>query len=169
MASDYSKTRVLAFDPGLKGGIAIFDVGLNSLRWARDIPLRRVKYKNSSKSEVDLNELRHMMNIWRDSIALCVIEKVHSAPRDTPKTAFSFGKSYGELRGLMAAFDIPTIFAEPGVWKSTMNLSANKAESIALARAKFPGHDFPKSKDGRAEAALLTQMGVSLVKKSLSL
>jgi crossover junction endodeoxyribonuclease RuvC len=79
-------------------------------------------------------------------------------PRDGVAAAFSFGKGYGILLGVVATLGIPYTCVTPRTWKSKYLLFADKNASRQRATELFPNcAAFWKLKkhDGLAESALL--------------
>ena len=94
---------------------------------------------------------------------MCVIERVHAMPKQGVSSVFSFGDSFGVVRGVMGTLRVPTHYVAPGVWKRALRLGQDKAGARAMAVRLFPdnGRDFVRVKDhDRAEAALLAWFGL---------
>lgn len=75
---------------------------------------------------------------------------------------FSFGESFGIVKGVMAGRGININLVTPAKWKKAMELNAGKDGSRAMALQMWPEHAelFKRVKDdGRAEAALLAEFG----------
>jgi hypothetical protein len=59
----------------------------------------------------------------------CVIEAVHSMPRDGVKSAFTFGQNFGQWQGILAALGIPCMEVPPNKWMKLLGaLPKEKAE-----------------------------------------
>lgn len=71
---------------------------------------------------------------------------------------FNFGRSYGDVRGVVGALDVPLHLVSPSKWKKHFGLTSNKDESRRKAIWTFPAvaeRFVLKKHDGRAEAALI--------------
>jgi len=87
-----------------------------------------------------------------------VVEEVHSMPRDGVRQAFSFGSSYGAIIGIAQRFRSPWHLVRPQAWKRYYGLTADKNDSLELARELWPDAPLTRKKDnGRAEALLISE------------
>lgn len=75
-------------------------------------------------------------------------------PEQGVTSTFRFGYGAGVVRGVCDTLAIPVILIKPSVWKVALNLTRDKADSVALANKLFGPH-FKKRDDGPAEAALI--------------
>lgn len=78
-------------------------------------------------------------------------------------SAFTFGYGAGVLEGILTAMGNRIYKVKPAVWKASMGLSRDKADSLKMAREKFPAYEDSfklKKHDGRAEAALIALFGL---------
>ena len=97
--------------------------------------------------------------------SICYLEQVHSMPRDSHKTAFSFGENYGWIRGILEALHIPYQTVPPQTWKKEFSLSSDKAKSIECAKRLFPNVSLFRTDkcktehDGMAESLLIAEYG----------
>jgi len=145
---------VLGIDPGLKGALAFYVPASKELSFY-DMPLR--KNSISKKNVINIPTLNRTIGLYASGINFAAIEDVASMPNDGVVSAFRFGFGTGILHGVVAAHGIKIVPIKAGVWKSALGLDRVKANSIALAKKLFPDNaaQFTKSKDGRAEAALI--------------
>lgn len=133
----------IAIDPGASGGVAHFSKGA----------LLGVHPMTEAKRATRLN------------IEGVVLEQVNGVPGQSASGAFRFGQSYGHVRGLCDAVDLPITDVPPQVWKGALGLrrgvqtvAAYKRQARELAQELFPDHaaSFARAKDdGLAEAALI--------------
>lgn len=89
-----------------------------------------------------------------------MIEKVGSMPKQGVSSTFKFGRSYGEIIGVVAAHKLRMDFVPPGVWKRTFGLSKDKDASRLKAMELFPQlrDRLTRKKDhNRAEALLIAE------------
>lgn len=152
----------LGIDPGLKGAIAV--VSNDGLVNVIDMPRATERHGKDSRDRVCAHTLRdELLNTQHahGKIRVAVVEQVGPMPKQGVTSVYRFGYGNGQVEGVLAALCIPTEFIRPQTWKKYMGLGADKAQSLALARAKWPYADCftLKKHDGRAEAALLAEYG----------
>lgn len=149
----------IGIDPGQTGGVAFYNFKTKTLEAVYAMPL------NPDKS-VDVYALGMLIETRAVFVKLAVIEKVTSMPGQGVASTFKFGFIYGICFGVVAANKIPIVDVVPSVWKSKLNLSHDKKKSLEMAANHFPEHDkeFKRRKDdGKAEAALLAELGAKLL------
>ncbi|WP_152048273.1 RuvC family protein [Aureimonas psammosilenae] len=149
------ETCILGADPGASGAISFYFPSHPGLIAAEDVPL--------AAGEIDAVTLAKRIRQMAPTMA--VIEKVGPMPKQGVSSTFNFGCSYGIVRGVVLALDIPTHLVTPGRWKKHFRLSADKEEARALALRLWPASEhFGRKKDhGRAEAALIARFGAETI------
>ena len=88
----------------------------------------------------------------------CFIEKVHSMPKQGVSSTFKFGTSYGFLRGVITAFDIPFKEVTPAKWQRTMGIPTIKGETPTAKKNRHKAKAqqlYPKLKITHATADAL--------------
>jgi crossover junction endodeoxyribonuclease RuvC len=140
----------IGVDPGLTGAIALVD-SYGVLVAVHDMP--------TLNGNVQV-ELLHELDFWFPfyEFNACVIEDVHSMPKQGVASSFKFGRSKGVIEGFFAGVDIPLRYVTPAKWKTDMKLKRNKTAARSMACAQWPtmADKFARVKDdGRAEAALI--------------
>lgn len=154
---------ILGIDPGISGAFCFFRPVSNELVHVDHFPLRPVKGSKTKKKEIDLYTLQNIVAELAPQTMFAVIEKVNAMPGQGVTSMFRFGESYGQLQGMVSAFEIPIKLITPAEWKPMLGLSRDKNESRNMAIDLFPESKdaFKRKKDdGRAEAALLAHYGV---------
>ena len=71
---------------------------------------------------------------------------------------FSFGRSFGVIEGILAAYELPATYVMPQVWTKGIGRRLGKDASRARACELYPAHQqrFARVKDdGRADAVLI--------------
>jgi len=131
----------LGIDPGISGGLAI----VNSLGELSDA----VGFKNLT--ETDIND---WMLAYPYSLA--VLEKVHSMPKQGVKSTFTFGQSYGLLRGVLVANNLKREFVTPQVWQKALGCMTKGDKNVTKAKAQelFPNR---KITHAIADACLIAE------------
>ncbi len=97
---------------------------------------------------------------------MAVVERVSAMPGNGAVSMFNFGRSYGDVRGVIGALDIPLHFVTPQKWKKHFGLTSDKDQSRLRAIRMFPAvaDQFKRKKDdGRAEAALIALYGAEVL------
>ena len=101
--------------------------------------------------------LKAMRETVKDDECIVVVEAVHAMPKQGVSSSFKFGVSYGVALSLAQALGIWGL-ATPRVWKQDLELTADKNDSLAMARLLWPDAPLARKKDnGRAEALLMAE------------
>lgn len=145
--------RVLGVDPGVSGAMAMLDTAMGGLYMA-DMPAPRVK----GRRQINEGALGELIRVIEPDFAW--IERVHSMPKQGVTSSFSFGLSYGLVRGILAALEVPTQLVTPQEWKRMFRVGADKNEARIVACRIFPSAAGRFTNDGRAEAALIALFGM---------
>jgi crossover junction endodeoxyribonuclease RuvC len=86
------------------------------------------------------------------------IELVHAMPGQGVTSMFTFGAAFMAAVAIAQRSGDPTHMIAPRAWKKSLGLTADKAESLAMARKSWPGAPLARIKDGgRAEALLIAE------------
>jgi crossover junction endodeoxyribonuclease RuvC len=143
---------ILGIDPGLDGGIAIIS-GLQ-IELLETIPTE--KKTGFIKRQVDAQKLSNILRVYPDIV--CYLEKVASRPGQGVGSVFSFGDTYGTIRGVLGALNIPTYYVSPQKWKKELKISS-KEDSLKASQDLFMGLKFRKKDHNIAEALLIAYYG----------
>lgn len=147
-------TCVLGIDPGISGAIAFYFPETPDKISAYDVPV--------AFGEISAPALASLVRGYNPSSAF--IERVNAMPGQGVSSTFKFGTSFGDVRGVIGALNIPLHHVTPGKWKKHFSLTADKEQARALAIRMFPScaHHFNlKKHHGRAEAALIALYGAA--------
>lgn len=148
-----TRPLILAIDPGLTGGIALFAAEEPAAVTVSDMP--------TADGEVDPAALARLIREARPTFA--VVERVGPMPRDGVRQAFGFGGAYAVARTVVTLCNVPLHLVTPQTWKKHFRLAGGpegKEAARALALRLFPASAaaFARKKDhNRAEAALLAR------------
>ena len=145
--------KVMSIDPGLSGAIAVFDG--ETLIDIVDTPVHSLVRNNKTKRQISASGLAA---IFRDKPDHVIVEKVTAQPGNGSVSMFSFGRSFGLIEGILAAFEIPATYVMPSVWTKGIGRGVGKDASRARACELYPSHQksFARAKDdGRADAVLI--------------
>lgn len=164
---------VLGIDPGFYGALALIEKSTHKVIEVKDMPLNSPP---GGKHSVNLAALTLFIDCYSRDIDFAVIEDVGAMTYvdksgqlrgQGAAASFSFGKSTGEVHGVLAAFNVKKYLVKPSTWKMLMGVSADKGSSIAKAKKLFPFSSSLltlKKHDGRAEALLLALFGAERFK-----
>lgn len=145
---------VMSIDPGLSGAIAVFEGG--ALLCVIDTPTHELSRNKKTKRQISAVALAAIFREYKPSHV--VVEKVSAMPGQGVTSMFSFGRSFGLIEGILAAFEIPATYVMPSVWTKGIGRGAGKDASRARACELYPSHQkqFARVKDdGRADAVLI--------------
>ena len=129
---------IIGIDPGISGSICFFEDG--KILDVIEMPVMTEGKKN--KKQVNgaqiYNEFFKRINNKDDEIRV-VIEQVSAMPRQGVTSMFNFGQSYGILKGICSAMQLPMFFVRPAKWKKYFNLiNSQKDASRTRAIEIFP-------------------------------
>lgn len=116
----------IGIDPGVSGGIAfIWDRGYHAVK----MPETPQELAHLLRSEAGDGNPR-----W------AYVERVASSPKMGVVSAFTFGRGYGTILGVLAALQIPYDLVTPTVWQKAMGCltRGDKNVSKGKAAAMFP-------------------------------
>ena len=103
------------------------------------------------------NEFLKRINKKEDEIRV-VIEQVSAMPGQGVTSMFNFGQSFGILKGICSAMQLPMFFVRPTKWKKYFNLiNSQKDASRTRAIEIFPyfSTQLSKKKDSNKADAIL--------------
>ncbi len=142
----------VGIDPGKSGGLAAIGDTIGAIR----MPL--------SGKDIDCRTVRDFLVDHRPD--LVVIERVGAMPGQGVTSMFSFGESYGAVKGVVDAMEIPYILVLPKAWKKKVlaGTKKDKAAAINFTRSRYPEINLLPGKcrtphDGIADAVCLAYYG----------
>ena len=148
---------IVGIDPGISGSICFFEDG--KIIEVIEMPVMTEGKKN--KKQVNgaqiYNEFLKRINNKDDDIRV-VIEQVSAMPGQGVTSMFNFGQSYGILKGICSAMQLPMFFVRPAKWKKYFNLiNSQKDASRTRAIEIFPyfSTQLSKKKDSNKADAIL--------------
>ena len=150
---------IIAIDPGISGSLCFFEDG--KIIDIVEMPNMAAGKKN--KRQVNgaqiYNEISlRIKNFQKEDIKV-VIEQVSAMPGQGVTSMFNFGQSFGVLKGVCSAMQLPMYFVRPAKWKKYFNLiNSKKDASRTKAIEIFPyiSAQLSKKKDSnKADAILL--------------
>ncbi len=148
---------IIGIDPGISGSICFFEDG--KILEAIEMPIMTEGKKN--KKQVNgaqiYNEFLKRINRKNEEIRV-VIEQVSAMPGQGVTSMFNFGQSFGILKGICSAMQLPVFFVRPAKWKKYFNLiNCQKDASRTRAIEIFPyfSTQLSKKKDSNKADAIL--------------
>ena len=150
---------IIGIDPGISGAISFFEDG--KILDVIDMPSMAEGKKN--KRQVNgaqiYNEIKKRIKIVQKGKVCVVIEQVSAMPGQGVTSMFNFGQSFGVIKGICAAMQLPMYLVRPAKWKKYFNLlKTEKEASRTKAIEIFPqiSHMLSKKKDvNKADAILI--------------
>ena len=150
---------IIGIDPGISGAISFFEDG--KILDVIDMPSMAEGKKN--KRQVNgaqiYNEIKKRIKIAQKGKVCVVIEQVSAMPGQGVTSMFNFGQSFGVIKGICAAMQLPMHLVRPAKWKKYFNLlKTEKEASRTKAIEIFPqiSHMLSKKKDvNKADAILI--------------
>ena len=144
---------IIGIDPGLDGGIAILNG--SHIELLETVPTETKG--GFIKRQVDAQKLSNILRVYPD--AVCYLEKVASRPGQGVGSVFSFGDTYGAIRGVLGALNIPTYYVSPQTWKKELKISS-KEDSLKAIKDLYPLLKWRKKDHNLAEAILIAMYGI---------
>ena len=148
---------IIGIDPGISGSICFFKDG--RILEVIEMPVMTEGKKN--KKQVNgaqiYNEFLKRINKNEDEIRV-VIEQVSAMPGQGVTSMFNFGQSFGILKGICSAMQLPMFFVRPAKWKKYFNLiNSQKDASRTRVIEIFPyfSTQLSKKKDSNKADAIL--------------
>ena len=149
---------IIAIDPGISGSICFFQNGV--IKDVVEMPTMTEGKKNKKQvngSQVFNEILERTNKIEKKSIKI-VIEQVSAMPGQGVTSMFNFGQSFGILKGICSAMQLPMYFVRPAKWKKYFNLiNSEKDASRTKAIQIFPyiSAQLSRKKDANKADAIL--------------
>ena len=150
---------IISIDPGISGSICFFKDG--KILEVIEMPTMTDGKKNKKQvngSQI-FNEISKRINNLQNDDIRVVIEQVSAMPGQGVTSMFNFGQSFGILKGICSAMQLPVYFIRPAKWKKYFNLiNSQKDASRTRAIEIFPyfSSQLSKKKDtNKADAILI--------------
>lgn len=148
----------IGIDGGMQGGLCC--VADDKIVELITMPIQKI---GNGRNEYDCDTL--IAFLLKYPTAVVVLEKAQYTPALGGMSAFSFGKSYGTMIGILAALQRRYHLVAARTWQTKMFRdqphSNTKEASIAVAKRLFPGQSFKaterskKDHDGLTDSTLL--------------
>ena len=160
---------IIGIDPGISGSICFFEDG--KILDVIEMPTMNEGKKN--KRQVNgaqiYNEITDRINKSQKQDVRVVVEQVSAMPGQGVTSMFNFGQSFGIIKGICSAMQLPLYFVRPTKWKKYFNLiKSEKDASRTRAIEIFPyfSSQLSKKKDtNKADAILIASFYHETYKK----
>ena len=149
---------IIGIDPGISGSICFFNEG--KIIDVIEMPTMTEGKKNKKQvngSQIYNEILERTKKLDKKDIKV-VIEQVSAMPGQGVTSMFNFGQSYGILKGICSAMQLPMYFVRPAKWKKYFNLiNSEKDASRTKAIEIFPyfSAQLSRKKDSNKADAIL--------------
>ena len=150
---------IIGIDPGISGSICFFLDG--KIIDVVEMPTMAEGKKNKKQvngSQI-FNEILFRIKKLDKKDVKVIIEQVSAMPGQGVTSMFNFGQSFGILKGICSAMQLPMYFVRPAKWKKYFNLiNSEKDASRTRAIEIFPyfsGQLSRKKDSNKADAILI--------------
>ena len=148
--------RIIGIDPGLSGAIAILDE--KKVVSIFDMPVMSEGKKN--KRQLNSAQLVSIMKEHKNNNEemAVVVEQVNAMPGQGVTSMFNFGQSFGAIKGVCAALNLPIFFVRPSKWKKHFELiNSSKDASRTKVIEMYPSlsNQLTRKKDVNKTDAIL--------------
>ena len=149
---------IIGIDPGISGSICFFENG--KIMDVIEMPTMAEGKKNKRQvngSQI-YNEISNRIHKVKNQEIRVIIEQVSAMPGQGVTSMFNFGQSFGILKGICSAMQLPMYFVRPTKWKKYFNLiKSEKDASRTKAIEIFPyiSPQLSRKKDANKADAIL--------------
>ena len=149
---------IIGIDPGITGSICFFSDG--EIIDVVEMPTMAEGKKNKKQvngAQIYYEIFSRIKDLDKKNIKV-IIEQVSAMPGQGVTSMFNFGQSFGVLKGICAAMQLPVYFVRPAKWKKYFNLiNSEKDASRTKAIEIFPyfSSQLSKKKDSNKADAIL--------------
>ena len=150
---------IIGIDPGISGSICFLENG--KIIDVIEMPTMTDGKKNKKQvngSQI-YNEISNRIKQQEKQNVRVVIEQVSAMPGQGVTSMFNFGQSFGILKGICSAMQLPMYFVRPAKWKKYFSLiNSEKDASRTKAIEMFPyfsPHLSKKKDSNKADAILI--------------
>ena len=149
---------IIGIDPGISGAICFFEDG--KIIDVIEMPSMAEGKKNKKQVNGNqlFNEIKSRLSGINEEKICVVVEQVSAMPGQGVTSMFNFGQSFGVIKGICSAMQLPIHFVRPTKWKKYFNLiKASKDASRSKAIEIFPkiSDRLKRKKDSNKADAIL--------------
>ena len=149
---------IIGIDTGISGAICFFNEG--KVLDVIEMPTMAEGKKNKKQVNGNqlFNEIKSRLSEIRQEQISVVVEHVNAMPGQGVTSMFNFGQSFGVIKGICSAMQLPIHFIRPTKWKKYFNLiNTSKDASRSRAIELFPkiSDKLKRKKDSNKADAIL--------------
>ena len=147
---------IIGIDPGISGALAILE-GKRVMKII-DMPVMSEGKKNKRQVNSALLASLIKENTKDYDEIVVVVEQVNAMPGQGVTSMFNFGQTFGAIKGICAALNLPIFFVRPAKWKKHFDLiNSSKDASRTKAIEMYPSisDQLSKKKDVNKSDAIL--------------
>ena len=149
---------IIGIDPGITGSICFFEDG----KIIDVVEMPNMAEGKKNKRQVNGAQIYHeiskrIKNLEKKDIKV-IIEQVAAMPGQGVTSMFNFGQSFGVLKGICAAMQIPMYFVRPAKWKKYFNLINSEKDASRTKAIEIYPHfstQLSRKKDSNKADAIL--------------
>ena len=148
--------KIVGIDPGLSGAIAVLEEKKVLALFDMPVMSEGKKNKNQLNSAQLVNILKE--NIKNEEDIAVVVEQVNAMPGQGVTSMFNFGQTFGAIKGVCAALNLPIVFVRPSKWKKHFELiNSSKDSSRTKVIEMYPSlsNQLARKKDVNKSDAIL--------------
>ncbi|MDA9217423.1 crossover junction endodeoxyribonuclease [Candidatus Pelagibacter ubique] len=149
---------IIGIDPGITGSICFFEDGkITDVIEMPNMPEGKKNKKQVNGAQIYYEISSRIKDIKKEDIKV-IIEQVSAMPGQGVTSMFNFGQSFGILKGICSAMQLPMYFVRPTKWKKYFNLiNSEKDASRTKAIEVFPyfSSELSRKKDSNKADAIL--------------
>ena len=149
---------IIGIDPGISGSICFFEDG--KILDVVEMPTMTEGKKNKRQvngSQIYNEILKRIKHVDKKEIKV-IIEQVSAMPGQGVTSMFNFGQSFGILKGMCSAMQLPMYFVRPAKWKkyfSLINTEKDASRTKAIEIFPYFSSNLSRKKDSNKADAIL--------------
>ena len=149
---------IIGIDPGITGSICFFQDGkIIDVIEMPNMPEGKKNKKQVNGAQIYYEISSRIKDIKKEDIKV-IIEQVSAMPGQGVTSMFNFGQSFGILKGICSAMQLPMYFVRPAKWKKYFELiNSSKDASRTKVIEMYPSlaEKLSKKKDVNKSDAIL--------------
>ena len=149
---------IIGIDPGITGSICFFQDGkIIDVIEMPNMPEGKKNKKQVNGAQIYYEISSRIKDIKKEDIKV-IIEQVSAMPGQGVTSMFNFGQTFGAIKGVCAALELPIFFVRPSKWKKHFELiNSSKDSSRTKAIEMYPklSNQLSKKKDVNKSDAIL--------------
>ena len=148
---------IIGIDPGITGAICFFeDRKIIDLIEMPNMAAGKKNKRQVNGAQV-YNEIFERIKNYNKKDIKVVIEQVSAMPGQGVTSMFNFGQSFGVLKGICSAMQLPMYFVRPAKWKkyySLINSKKDASRTKVIEIFPYISTQLSKKKDSNKASAI---------------